>query len=101
MPGLHSEQDRIELITMRHLLKLLVFALVAIVPITGGATARKISARSTTTRKLVAKKPSARAADSGAARTRTTASRKKSEAVSGYTSKSGKRVAPYKRSPAK
>ena len=87
---------------MRHLLNLLlVFALVAIVPITSSATGRKTSTRSTTTRKSVTKKHVARAAGSGAARTRATANRKKSESVSGYTSKSGKRVAPYKRSPAK
>ena len=83
-------------------LKLLLLALVAIVPITSGATAaRKTPARSTTTRKPLTKKPIARAAAAGAAKPRTTSNRKKTESVSGYTSKSGKKVAPYKRSPAK
>lgn len=79
--------------------------LVAIAPITSAAaaarkTARKTPAHSTAARKAVTHKPAAGAADTSATKTMTTDKREKTESVSGYTTKSGKKVAPYKRRPA-
>jgi hypothetical protein len=72
---------------MRHLLKLLLLVFVAIAPVTSATAAARKTAR----------KAPARAAGTRSAKNSTANKRKRTEPVSGYTSKSGKRVAPYKR----
>lgn len=68
---------------MRHLLTFLLLVFVVVAPITSSASARK------TTRKNLAHSTTIRKTG------------KKTERVNGYTNKGGKRVAPYKRRPAR
>jgi hypothetical protein len=72
---------------MRHILKLVLAVLLALTPLTAKTTSSKSHSTRTTTRKTTAIKKSRVAAS------------KKTQHVSGYTTKNGKKVAPYKRRP--
>jgi hypothetical protein len=84
---------------MHHLLKICLVVLLALAPFSANtATAQSRPKSTTATQKSTPPKKSS--SKPAAARKTTSDTRKKTQHVSGYTTKKGTKVAPYKRRPA-
>jgi hypothetical protein len=85
---------------MRHLLKICLVVLLALAPFSANAATAKPRPKSTTAAAKKSTTPKKSASSPAAAGKTTVDTRKKTEPVSGYTTKKGTKVAPYKRRPA-
>jgi hypothetical protein len=85
---------------MRHILTIWLAVLLALAPLSANATTAKPRSKSSTTAAKKDTVPPKKTAAAAVTRKPSVDTRKKTENVSGYTTKKGTKVAPYKRRPA-